>query len=87
MMNAIIIVQAFMRMMLAKIQKNDYRIVNYPEPDSQMKQISEIFNSQEKINDALHEQLGVYADYMQTLLQLKNFTGVQARLPFVIDMN
>ena len=74
-------------MMLAKIQKNDYRIVNYPEPDSQMKQISEIFSSQEKINDALHEQLGVYADYMQTLLQLKNFTGVQARLPFVIDMN
>ena len=74
-------------MMLAKIQKNDCRIVNYPEPDSQMKQISEIFNSQEKINDALHEQLGVYADYMQTLLQLKNFTGVQARMPFVIDMN
>lgn len=69
------------------IKSKTYRLVNYPESDSQMKQISDLFANDEKLKATIQNQLGVYADYFQTLLMLKNYTGVQARLPFVIEMN
>ena len=69
------------------IGSKTYRLVNYPEADNQMKQISDLFSDNEKLQSAIQNQLGVYADYFNTLLQLSQYTGVQARIPFVIEMN
>jgi protease IV len=64
----------------------DYRIVTYPQKKEFIEQLMEELTGQAK-HTIVKSELGEYYNYYQNLQTLKNMKGVQARLPFFMEIN
>lgn len=69
----------------AKLKANDYRVRYYPEPKNV---IEELFSQASEENEArqLRNQFGILAPHIQSLMKLKNMEGIQARLPYDLEL-
>lgn len=64
----------------------DYMMVVYPEPKTKIEQFLESLEEGAGAK-ILKNRLGVMAPYVDKINELKNFTGVQARMPFEISID
>ena len=69
---------------LAKIKS--YDLTSYPEQKTLLESILGDMTDQMKVY-FVKQQLGVNYRYFENLQQLRNMTGIQARLPFELDIH
>lgn len=72
-----------------KASLSKYRIKEYPTTKNPMQQFFDKFIEQDQSQTAhyvLQTQLGEFYPYYQHLMSIKNMQGVQARIPFLIDI-
>jgi protease-4 len=67
-----------------KAKLTNYRIVKYPEKDKYTEMFEKLMDDSEET--AIQEKLGSAYIYYKNLESVKNINGVQARLPFFIDI-
>ncbi len=65
---------------------DDYRIVTYPQKKDFFEQLVEELTGQATTTIVKHE-LGEYYNYFENMQTLKKMKGVQARLPFFMEIN
>lgn len=70
---------------MAKLE--DYRIVSFPEQKDPFTQIMEDISGAEPSESKLKEEFGVFYPYYKEIKSLSNMKGVQARIPYSIDVN
>jgi protease-4 len=62
---------------------NDFKVTEWPKQKDFFTRIMESMNgSNDKLDAALKQKLGVYYNYYQSLENLQKNTGIQARMPF-----
>jgi protease-4 len=62
---------------------NDYKVTEWPKQKDFFTRIMEsVNNSDDKLDAAMKQKLGVYYQYYQGLENLQKNTGIQARMPF-----
>ncbi|MBQ6770244.1 MAG: signal peptide peptidase SppA [Bacteroidales bacterium] len=62
---------------------SDYKITEWPKQKDFFTRLMEsVNNSDDKLDAAMKQKLGVYYNYYQGLENLNNNTGIQARMPF-----
>jgi len=66
-------------------QLDDYRIIDLPKQKEPFEQIIEDLFGEVKTG-IIKNELGEYYDYYQMVHYLKNSTGIQARLPFEVEI-
>jgi protease-4 len=69
----------------AGLGEDEYRVVYYPKQKPFFEQFFEDVFSSAKLY-ILTEDLGEYAGYIERLKRIKNFQGVQARLPYDLEI-
>jgi protease-4 len=69
----------------AKLQDNDYRVRYYPAPKNLLEEFIGGM-SEEKEARALRNQLGFLAPYAGHILKLQRLEGIQARLPYDLEL-
>jgi protease-4 len=69
----------------AKLKEDDYRVRYYPAPQNF---IEEFFGGMKEENEAraLRSQLGLLAPYASSILKLQHMEGIQARLPYDLEL-
>ncbi len=70
---------------MAKLE--DYRIVSFPEQKDPFTQILEDISGSEPSESKLREEFGIFYPYYKEIKSLSNMKGVQARLPYSIEIN
>ncbi|MFZ4402059.1 MAG: signal peptide peptidase SppA [Bacteroidales bacterium] len=70
---------------LAKL--TEYKVIEFPKQKEFFQQIMDEFNGEDATAKALKSELGENYVYYQTLKSVSNMKGIQARLPFVINLN
>ena len=66
---------------------SDYKVTEWPKQKDFFTRIMESLNgSDDKLDAAMKQRLGVYYNYLQGLENLQKNTGIQARMPFDIVM-
>lgn len=73
----------------SKADLDNYRIKEYPATKNPMEQFVDKFIKQDQNQAAtyvLQTQLGEFYPYYQHLMAIKNMQGVQARMPFMLDI-
>jgi len=66
---------------------DDYRIVSYPEQKDPITQIMEDISGSEPSESKLKEEFGIFYPYYKEIKSLSNMKGVQARMPYSIEIN
>ena len=61
---------------------NDYKVVEMPKAKDFFTRVMESMNKTDEVDAALKQKLGVYYTCYQGLENLRNNTGIQARMPF-----
>lgn len=70
---------------MAKLE--NYRVTEYPTVKEPLKQlVEEIFSQEQAKTNRIKAELGIYYPYYEQLKTLKDMQGVQARLPFMLDI-
>lgn len=69
---------------LAKIE--NYRIKELPAQKDPFEEIIDQLNGKTSIKQAINEELGVYAEYINFLKSIDNQDRIQARLPFILHV-
>jgi protease IV len=69
----------------AKLKDNDYRVRYYPAKKNFLEELMSDM-SEENEARAIRNQLGFLAPYAKTILQLKNLEGIQARMPYELEL-
>jgi len=65
----------------------EYKVVEYPKQKEFFQQIMDEFSGEDATTKALQKELGENFVYYQTLKSVAVMKGIQARLPFVINLN
>jgi protease-4 len=65
---------------------DQYKLTTLPEQKDPFQQIMEEMTGKTKTR-ILEQELGQYYSYIEYLEQVKNMSGIQARLPFYFKMN
>jgi protease-4 len=68
---------------LANLQ--DYKLKDYPEQKDIYEQIMDMFSV--KTDKAIQKELGVLYPYIDMIQQIEEWNGVQARMPFIMEVN
>lgn len=61
---------------------NDYKVTELPKEKDFFTRIMESFNSNNDLDAALRQKMGVYYHYFEGIENLQKNTGIQARMPF-----
>lgn len=64
----------------------DYRVTELPEQKDPFRQLIEEMSGQSRTKAALKAELGEYYNYIEYLQSVSKMKGVQARMPFYIDI-
>ncbi len=71
---------------MAGLEEGDYRIYNYPKREKPIEKLLKSLGESTK-TDLLKEELGPFYSQYQKLKELSEMRGVQARIPFELEIN
>ncbi len=71
---------------MAGFEEGDYRIYNYPKREKPIEKLLKSLGESAK-TDAIKEELGPFYHQYQQLKQLSEMQGIQARIPFEIEIH
>ena len=68
---------------LANLQ--EYRLKEYPQQKDMYEQIMDVFSV--KTDKIMKQELGILYPYVELIQEIEEWNGVQARMPFVMEIN